>query len=282
MGMGISVYLKRMIRYVIKGLPEYNVTVEVKESIPSRQLEGQNIIVTGAGRGLGFYIAKRCIAEGANVLITGRNEETLKKAVAELGDKSKYLVFDAQNVSGVSAFINNAENMFSGEKITGLVSNAGVSLHEGDFRHVTEEGWDIQLNTNLKGNYFLVKGFIEYLEKKEDKKGNIVVITSERGRRSDDLPYGLTKVASDSFVECFASRVIKEGIRINGVAPGVTASDMTGVNRNENMYADWQPTNRFFLPEEVAEVVNFLLSDISNCISGEIIACDQGRYISHW
>ena len=172
--------------------------------------------------------------------------------------------------------------MFSGEKITGLVSNAGVSLHEGDFRHVTEEGWDIQLNTNLKGNYFLVKGFIEYLEKKEDKKGNIVVITSERGRRSDDLPYGLTKVASDSFVECFASRVIKEGIRINGVAPGVTASDMTGVNRNENMYADWQPTNRFFLPEEVAEVVNFLLSDISNCISGEIIACDQGRYISHW
>ncbi len=280
--MGISVYLKRMIRYVIKGLPEYNVTVEVKESIPSRQLEGQNIIVTGAGRGLGFYIAKRCIAEGANVLITGRNEETLKKAVAELGDKSKYLVFDAQNVSGVSAFINNAENMFSGEKITGLVSNAGVSLHEGDFRHVTEEGWDIQLNTNLKGNYFLVKGFIEYLEKKEDKKGNIVVITSERGRRSDDLPYGLTKVASDSFVECFASRVIKEGIRINGVAPGVTASDMTGVNRNENMYADWQPTNRFFLPEEVAEVVNFLLSDISNCISGEIIACDQGRYISHW
>ena len=282
MGMGIIVYLKRMIRYVIKGLPEYNVTVEVKESIPSRQLEGQNIIVTGAGRGLGFYIAKRCIAEGANVLITGRNEETLKKAVAELGDKSKYLVFDAQNVSGVSAFINNAENMFSGEKITGLVSNAGVSLHEGDFRHVTEEGWDIQLNTNLKGNYFLVKGFIEYLEKKEDKKGNIVVITSERGRRSDDLPYGLTKVASDSFVECFASRVIKEGIRINGVAPGVTASDMTGVNRNENMYADWQPTNRFFLPEEVAEVVNFLLSDISNCISGEIIACDQGRYISHW
>lgn len=282
MGMGISVYLKRMIRYVIKGLPEYNVTVEVKESIPSRQLEGQNIIVTGAGRGLGFYIAKRCIAEGANVLITGRNEETLKKAVAELGDKSKYLVFDAQNVSGVSAFINNAENMFSGEKITGLVSNAGVSLHEGDFRHVTEEGWDIQLNTNLKGNYFLVKEFIEYLEKKEDKKGNIVVITSERGRRSDDLPYGLTKVASDSFVECFASRVIKEGIRINGVAPGVTASDMTGVNRNENMYADWQPTNRFFLPEEVAEVVNFLLSDISNCISGEIIACDQGRYISHW
>ena len=79
-----------------------------------------------------------------------------------------------------------------------------------------------------------------------------------------------------------ASKVISEGIRVNGVAPGVTASDMTGVDRNGNMYANWQPSNRFFLPEEVAEVVNFLLSDVSNCISGEIIACDQGRYISHW
>ena len=110
----------------------------------------------------------------------------------------------------------------------------------------------------------------------------MVVITSERSRRSDDIPYGLTKAASNSFIECFASKVISEGIRVNGVAPGVTASDMTGVDRNGNMYANWQPSNRFFLPEEVAEVVNFLLSDVSNCVSGEIIACDQGRYISHW
>lgn len=121
-----------------------------------------------------------------------------------------------------------------------------------------------------------------YKEGLDDKNGNVVVITSERSRRSDDIPYGLTKAASNSFIECFASKVISEGIRVNGVAPGVTASDMTGVDRNGNMYANWQPSNRFFLPEEVAEVVNFLLSDVSNCISGEIIACDQGRYISHW
>ena len=161
-------------------------------------------------------------------------------------------------------------------------SNAGISLHEGNFRNVTEEGWDSQMNINLKGNYFMVKAYIEYLESLDDKNGNVVVITSERSRRSDDIPYGLTKAASNSFIECFASKVISEGIRVNGVAPGVTASDMTGVDRNGNMYANWQPSNRFFLPEEVAEVVNFLLSDVSNCISGEIIACDQGRYISHW
>jgi len=280
--MGIGTYIKRMARYVIKGTPEYHVKVEVKESIPSHQLEGKNIIVTGASRGLGYYIAKRCIKEGATVLITGRHEEALKKATDELGEKCKYLVFDAQNVEEIPAFLKRASEAFDDMKIHALVSNAGISLHEGDFHNVTLDGWDAQFNTNLKGNYFMVKEYIQYLDNQEDSSGNIVVITSERARRSDDIPYGLTKRASDSFIEAIASKVIKKNIRVNGVAPGVTASEMTGVNRDGNMYADWQPSNRFFLPEEVAEVVNFLLSDVSNCISGEIIACDQGRYISHW
>ena len=280
--MELGAYLKRAARYIIKGVPEYYTKVEVKESMPTAHLKGKNIIVTGAGSGLGYYIAKRCIAEGARVLITGRNEDKLKKVVAELGTCCCCCIFDSSNVEGMDDFIIHAQRMFNGEKIHGLVSNAGISLHEGNFRNVTEEGWDSQMNINLKGNYFFVKTFIEYLESLEDKSGNIVVITSERSRRSDDIPYGLTKTASNSFIECIASKVINEGIRVNGVAPGVTASDMTGVDRNKNMYAEWQPSNRFFLPEEVAEVVNFLLSDISNCISGEIIACDQGRYISHW
>ncbi len=280
--MNLLTYLKRMFRYIIKGIPEYYLSVDTKQLVPSEQLIGKNIIVTGASRGLGYYIAQRCIAEGAKVLITGRNEETLKKSADELGPNCKYLVFDVKNVSDINLFIKKSEETFGGEKIYGLVSNAGISLHEGDFRTVTEEGWDLQFDTNLKGNYFLVKEFINYLESKDDKSGNVVVITSERGFRSDDIPYGLTKVASNSFIKCFASKVIKSGIRINGVAPGVTASDMTNVNRDENMYSEWMPTNRFFIPEEVAEVVNFLLSDISNCISGEVIACDQGRYISHW
>lgn len=280
--MGLGLYLKRLVRFIIKGIPEYYITVEVKESAPGQQLEGKNIVVTGAGSGLGYYIAKRCIAEGAQVLITGRNEEKLKKAAAELGINCKWLVFDSSNVKDMPEFLEQVQNEFRGGKIHGLVSNAGISLHEGNFRNVTEEGWDSQMNINLKGNYFLVKNYIEYLEKLEDKKGNVVVITSERSFRTDDIPYGLTKVASNSFIKCMASKVIKEGIRVNGVAPGVTESGMTGINRNENMYADWQPENRFFVPEEVAEVVNFLLSEVSNCISGEIIACDQGRYISHW
>lgn len=274
--------LKRILRYIVKGIPTYYTTVEIKQSVPSHLLYGRNIIVTGGSRGLGFYIAKRSIAEGAKVLITGRKEETLKQAVDELGTNATYLVFDVQEVNKIDYFLKQAEEAFHGEKIDSLVSNAGISLHECGFHNVTEEGWDLQMNTNLKGNYFLCKAFVEYLERQENTKGNIVVITSERAKRSDDIPYGLTKVATGSFIQCMAQQVIEEDIRINGVAPGVTASEMTGFRRNGNLYSEYQSGKRIFMPEEVAEVVNFLLSDTSACIAGEIITCDQGRYISRW
>lgn len=280
--MGIKRYIKRGIQYILHGVPEYKTNVTIQTLQPSQMLDGRNIIITGGGRGIGFYIAKKSIEEGARVLITGRNEDTLKRAVMELGEKSRYLVFDVQNVEKIEKFFQDAECKFDNQKIDSLVSNAGVSLHEGGFRNVTEKDWDLQMNTNLKGNYFLVKGFIEYLEQHEQKKGNIIVITSERAKRSDDIPYGLTKVATNSFIQCIAQQVIGEGIRINGVGPGVTASDMTGFSKNGNMYAEWQTGKRIFMPEEVAEVVNFLLSDISACIAGEIITCDQGRYIARW
>ncbi len=280
--MGVLSYLKRGIRYVINGIPQQHITVNIQTLQPQHLLEGKNIVITGGGRGLGFFIAQRCVNEGAQVLITGRNEEVLLNAIDKLGSAAKHLVFDVTDTHIVEDFFVKASKAFNDGKIDCLVSNAGISLHEKDFRSVTEDGWDTQMNTNLKGNYFLVSKYIQYLEKQDNTAGNIVVISSERSQRPDDIPYGLTKVATNSFIKAFASKVIEKGIRINGVAPGVTASDMTGFDLNSNLFADYQPMKRVFRPEEVAEVVNFLLSDISACISGEIITCDQGRYISHW
>ena len=280
--MGFGSYLRRAGRWIIKGVPEYNLKVSVSTTSPSDRLEGRGVLITGGSRGLGFSVAQRCIDEGARVVITGRTESSLTEAAEKLGFNCNYIVHDARDVDNLTKLLDEAEALTGCNCLYGLVSNAGVSLHEDDFRNVTPEGWDKQVDTNLKGNYFLVKEFVERLEGRGAEKGNIVVISSERARRSDDIPYGLTKAATDSFVRCMATRVIDKDIRINGVAPGVTASDMTGVSRDGNMYANWQPANRFFLPEEVAEVVAFLLSDASNCISGEVIACDQGRYISTW
>jgi len=276
--MGLLGALQQKIKY----LTSPRVYVTVKQSAPNSVLLGRNIIVTGGSRGLGYSIAKRCVDEGGNVLITGRDETVLERASKAIGSTCSYLKFDVRNFNSFASFLDEAVVKFNGEKIDSLVSNAGVSFHEGNFRNVTLEGWDQQFDTNLKGNYFLVVEFIKYLEKQEDKSGNIVVITSERSKRADDIPYGLTKVATNSFIQAISSNVIAEGIRINGVAPGVTATDMTGYSSDGDMFSQRQPTKRIFCPEEVAEVVNFLLNDVSACINGEIIACDQGRYIAHW
>lgn len=277
--MGFKSYLKRVIKYIVGGVPTYYTHVEVKVSAPSGGLKGRNIIITGGNRGLGYCFAKKSIYEGANVIITGRDEHKLKVAASDLC--CQYIVFDSKNIDSVDELFLEAEKRFNG-KVDSLVSNAGISLHEGNFRNVTPDGWDAQMDTNLKGNYFIVQKFIKYLESKEDKRGNIVVITSERAKRSDDIPYGLTKVATSSFIQCIANKVASEGIRINGVGPGVTATDMTGVVAEDNMYCSDCAGNRWFVPEEVAEVVNFLLSDISGCVSGEVITCDQASWVAHW
>lgn len=281
--MGITSYVKRTLRWIIRGIPEQHTTVVVREGPARDVLKGRRVLITGGGRGLGFSIAERCVREGAQVLISGRNEATLKKAVSLLGGDAhaKCLVLDVQDVSCFADFLSKAETLMGG-KIDSLVCNAGISLHEGDFRNVTENGWDRQFDTNLKGSYFLVQQFVLYLERHEDVTGNIVVMTSERAKRSDDIPYGLTKIATSSFIQGIASKIIAEGIRLNGVGPGVTASDMTGIKKDGNLFAGHQAGKRFFVPEEVAEVVNFLLSDASASISGEVITCDQGAYIVHW
>lgn len=125
----------------------------------------------------------------------------------------------------------------------------------------------------------MTKYFVEYLEKQNVDKGNIVIVSSERAIAADDTPYGITKAGVNSFVKGFAINIIEKGYRINGVAPSVMATDMGLHKKDDNLYSESLRGKRIFLPEEIAEVVIFLLSDISGSISGEIIACNQGNYI---
>lgn len=276
--MGIKLYLKRAIKYIIK---EHKVSVvkpEIVQKTPKEMLENKNILITGGGSGLGYYIAKKISTEGAKVIITGRNEEKLKKAVNEIGNDIEYMVYDVKKCD--SNFIKKIYDKY--KKIDCLINNAGISLHESDMLDVTIEGFQNQFDTNLKGPYFLAQEYIKKIKENHQKEGNIIFISSERGKQCDDLPYGLTKVAMNSLVEGMSRRFYKHGIRINAVAPGITASDMTNIKRDEDLYCDYNASGRFFMPEEVAETVAFLVSDCSKCISGEIIHCDAGNHLNPW
>lgn len=276
--MSLGQYVKRGIRYVRHGIPVKNIIADISYLQPNARLAGKKIIVTGGGRGLGAAMAAKFVAEGAEVLITGRNESVLKAMADRIG--CKYLILDIQDTSVLDGFVAEADQVLNGVDM--LVNNAGISLHEPTFFDVTPESFDAQIATNLRGGFFLTQSFVRMLLK-EKRKGNILFVSSETGDTADFRPYGFTKAAVNSMVQGLACLFVEHGIRVNAVAPGVTASDMTGIMSDGNLYLAYNATERVYLPEEVAETACFLLSDASGCISGQVIVCNNGKTInSRW
>lgn len=267
--------IRPTIRYLLKGTPQVNVTPLICYSSANKSLDGKKVIITGGGKGLGFAMAKKFTEEGAKVLISGRNRKVLSAAAESIG--CEFLELDVTRVSDFNAFIEKSHDILGG--INCLVNNAGISLHENSFFDVTEETFDAQIFTNFKGPFFLTQAFTDYIIKYKIK-GNILFISSETGDTMDFRPYGFTKAAVNSMVQGLAYLFRKDGIRINAVAPGVTASDMTGLRKDGNLFAGEYATGRYYLPEEVAETACFLLSDLSGCISGQIITCNNAQTVN--
>ena len=174
-------------------------------------------------------------------------------------------------------FLKFAESKLGGLDI--LVNNAGISLHENHFFDVVPDGFDKQIATNFKGAYFLTQSFIKRL-RELNNRGGVLFISSETGETADFRPYGFTKAAVNSMVQGLAYLYAKEGIRVNAVSPGVAASEMTGFKTDDNLYCDYNRIGRVYLPEEVAEVASFLISDLSGCVSGQIITCNNAQTIN--
>lgn len=273
--MSFKQYIKRGLRFIFRGIPEKNIRAEITYSEPDGKLKGKKIVITGGGRGLGAAMAEKFVAEKADVLIAGRNEETLKITAEKL--KCRYLVLDITKPETFGEFLSKANEVLGG--LNCLVNNAGVSLHEKTFFDVTSETFDAQINTNFKGAFFLTQEFIKLIQK-QNEKATILFTSSETGDTMDFRPYGFTKAAVNSMVQGLAYLFAKDGIRINAVAPGITASDMTGYSQEGNLYLESNAIERIYLPNEVAETACFLLSDISGCISGQIIVCNNAKTIN--
>lgn len=257
--------IKRILWYF---KPLKTTVANISITAPSRKLAGKRVIVTGGTRGLGYYIAKRFAAEGGEVLITGRDETKTAIVAKEIG--CKYLCLDVTHLESFKGFFSIARKELGGQ-IDILVNNAGISLHEGNMMNVTVEGFSSQIMTNLTGPYFLAQEFLRQYENQIEKSNaSIIFMASEKGLFPDELPYGLTKAAIVSLTQGMARRWVTKGIRVNALAPGVTASDMTGYKR-DNLYCENNCSRRAYLPEEVAEVAVFLASDTSRC--------KRGRYL---
>ena len=276
-------YIKRGIKYILKG-PEViihkpQLNVNITYTSPSQLLTGKKILITGGNKGIGLALSKKFVAEGADIVITGRDVKSLRTVSESL--KCKYICADLQEIESLENIVLEANDILKG--INCLVNNAGVSLHEGNICNVSEQQFDIQFKTNLKAAYFLSQHFIKIVKENGTKESNILFVSSERGTYVDDLPYGITKNAVNCLVKGLARRVITRGIRVNAVAPGITATSLTGYAEDDNLYLESGMSKRIYLPDEVAEIGCFLLSDVSRCLNGQILTCDEARSINaYW
>lgn len=267
-------YLYRLWQWVWKGIPVQKINAGISTIEHGKVLAGQKILITGGSRGIGYHIAKRFIAEGADVLIVGRNEEALQKAAAELG--CKFLAFDITDISQLPNLISQTAEALGG--LTGLVNNAGVCNIDNGFLNVTEQSYDEQFLLNVKSPFFLTQTFVRYATEHKVPSSGVVFITSERGLYPDDAPYGMTKAAIGNIVAGIARRFALQGVHINAIAPGVTADTLNQPEKYEDAYLKGAVGKRYIMPDELAEVAVFLMSDASKCISGEIIPCNQANH----
>ncbi|WP_282038259.1 SDR family NAD(P)-dependent oxidoreductase [Saccharicrinis aurantiacus] len=268
-------YFKSMRKFLKDG---GHTTVNIAQISNGEILNGKRVLITGASSGIGLCIAKKCISEGANVLITGRNEEKLEKAVSEINsDNLSYLKWDISDINIINSKIEIATQLLGGN-IDILVNNAGV-LSPIIFPNVTEEIWDQTYSTNSKGLYFLTQHICKLWLLQEDRNKKVINISSSGGFVGATYPYRMTKWDINGLTLGLGRKLASKGIIVNGIAPGRIATKMQRCkNPKENIYDSTSFMQRYGLPEEIAELALFLISDSSNFITGQTIQCDGGGY----
>ena len=243
-------------------------------------LKGKKVLITGGSSGIGLSIARKCINEGAKVVITGRRESKLEKVINEIGNPLlKSQIWDISDISKIEQGIKETKLLLDGD-IDILVNNAGV-LDGVNFPNIKEEAWDNTYNTNSKGLFFLTQALSkEWIEIKGRTNKKILNISSQGGFVGAIYPYRMTKWDVAGLTQGLGIKLAPYGIIVNGIAPGIINTDMqSGLlsqRKNDNIYCNLTPLKRFALPTEIAELAIFLLSDSGSFIVGQTIVSDGG------
>ena len=280
--MGLKQYIKRGVKFILHGVPERKVYAQVSYLAPSEMLKGRTALVTGGTSGIGYEVAKAYINAGARVVITGRNEEKVKKA-CEVIDKEVSrkgnifgMVMNNTDVKSMPSKLQYIERVLGTGHIDILVNNAGVV--GGEVKDCTEELYNTILDTNLKGTFFLSKLVARYWVDNQIE-GNILMMGSSSSLRPATSAYTLTKNALYGFTKGLAKVLAPHGITVNGLAPGPTATPMTMPNGVRDEISFPNPLGRFVMPGEIANMAVFLVSNMGRSIIGDMVFMTGGSGI---
>lgn len=241
----------------------------IVKDIENNLLFGKHALITGGNSGIGYAIAKKMLESGAKVTILGRNKEKTERAAKELG--CSFLIED---VSLTQQLISDLLVFLKEHNVDILVNSAGV-LDKEPWLEKTPEGFDKVMNTNLKAVYFLCQTLANDMIKK-NIKGHILNISSSSSQRPSWGPYQLSKRALNGLTLGFAQRLAPQGIIVNGIAPGVTATPMMNTVLDSDNLSYPNPLRRASTPEEIANLAVFLASDLGNSVVGDTVMMTGG------
>ena len=235
-------------------------------------------LITGGTSGIGFEIARSFINAGAIVVITGRNQERIDKAIELLRAefKSDKVVFGFEmDITTPACFKNKFIEAL--EKVSRpidiLVNNAGVN--GCGFGNGKEQDYDLVLDTNLKGAFFLSQEVAHYMVNNK-LQGNILNVASSSSLRPAISAYGLSKWGIVGLTQGLARILTEHGITVNAIAPGPTATPMQGLQKGDDISLPANLTGRFALPEEIANMAVILVSNMSRMVVGDVVYMTGG------
>lgn len=250
------------------------------------RLKDKVIIVTGSTTGIGKAIVKRCVAEGACVVVNGRNQEAGEAVVKELGEgKAALHIGDIAEEGAAQSLVDTALNTFG--KLDAVVNNAAMivssDIHTTDLAYLRRV-----LEVNTVAPFALIQAALPHLKKTHGCALNIGSVNAYSGE-PNLLPYSISKGALMTMTRNLGDTLLREeGVRVNQINPGwVVTENETTRKREHGLADDWYkdiprvyaPSGRILLPEEIAAAVIYWLSDESGPVSGQVMDIEQYPFI---
>lgn len=242
-------------------------------------MKNKTILITGGTTGIGLATAQLLQAEGARVIVTGRNPGTLAAARTTLGPKAIVLASDSASLGDAQAL--GTEVRKHAAQLDGAFLNAGIGQF-GPIEAMTPQNYDAMFNVNVRGTYFQLQSLLPVLTSPSAVLFNASVV-AELGFPATSL-YSATKAAMISLGKSLAVELAPRGIRVNTLSPGPIATPIFGKlgfppaeqKGFEDHMASQSLFKRFGTADEVAKLARFLLSSDSSYIIGENIVIDGG------
>ena len=260
------------------------------------KLEGKVAVITGGARGIGAAIAARYAAEGAQVVIADLLADDAAATAKAVGHKAFSVPVDVTRIASIESLVQTVVARAGGIDI--LVNNAAI-FDMGPVVEVTEKSWDSQFAVNTKGLFFtlqaVAKRMIAQNERSSERRGKIINIASQAGRRGEPLVavYCATKAAVISLTHSAGLGLIKHRINVNGIAPGVVDTPMWDqvdalfakyehrpIGEKKRLVGEAVPFGRMGLPDDHAGAAVFLASSDADYVVAQTLNVDGGNWMS--